>query len=359
MPLYPATAFNTAAKLIGTYLNLILYGVELVAIVIYFTSARAKRDKRFIAIAVITNLIIDTITTFAQCVDIFKLLIIEWGRSIESIHIHWSIAVWVFGTGFGSFVVEVFMALRYYRLTSNWFVTTVIGLLILLSLSGSLYLGINVANSTHIPPTQLNDKKPVTIALASTVATDICITAALAWKLLYQERSLSLHTKHLIRRIAAFSIMTGTVTCAVALTALITFLISPVAGVSPCFGFIIGRVYTLTMLFTLLFRDKIAGRGSMYVDYDDDFRPSTTSGVGGVGAHSTSVAPSMSTHRTGMVFAVPPLESPQGSLRRVKFETHRFRPWKTKEQSSSSQNTISSESYNMSNINRLERNFSA
>ncbi|KAF9475721.1 hypothetical protein BDN70DRAFT_223293 [Pholiota conissans] len=273
MPIQSSGGINIGAEVIGLYINLVLYGVELLMVIQYFFTARARQDSKFILLAVTTNLILDSLVSISQCVNMFTILVVDWGENEDYIPVYWSIPVRIFATGVGALIVQGFLTQRYYCLSSNCIVTTFIIALMLLSLSGSLYLGILVSlASSRIKAEQLHDKKSLTIYLASSAATDICITIALTWKLLYQEKEgiLSMRTKHIVRRVVAFAIVTGTVTSAVALATLISFLIDRTGGVSPCFGFFLGRVYTITMLFALLFREKLAGKTFMNVDFIDD-----------------------------------------------------------------------------------------
>ncbi|KAF9483575.1 hypothetical protein BDN70DRAFT_891645 [Pholiota conissans] len=100
----------------------------------------------------------------------------------------------------------------------------------------------------------------------------------------------------LVRRVAAFAIITGAVTASVSLVTLITFLVDPRGG---------SRVYTLTMLFTLVFRERLAGKAfSMYVNFEGDTEltsmPTSASGSGATTPMSIDGE---------MVFAVRPVES--------------------------------------------------
>lgn len=58
--------------LIGSYLNMMLYTLELVAVYLYFKSQRSKRDPPPIMFAVCFVLVVDTLATFAVCADVFS-----------------------------------------------------------------------------------------------------------------------------------------------------------------------------------------------------------------------------------------------------------------------------------------------
>lgn len=58
--------------LVGSYLNVMLYTLELVAAYLYFTSQRKRRDPPLIIFAVCFTLSVDTLASFAVCADVFS-----------------------------------------------------------------------------------------------------------------------------------------------------------------------------------------------------------------------------------------------------------------------------------------------
>ncbi|KDR82709.1 hypothetical protein GALMADRAFT_238207 [Galerina marginata CBS 339.88] len=72
-PLFSIPPFhvNIGAQLIGCFVNLMLYTVELAAGWKYFHGDRSKRDHRILFGTVIFNLVMDTIGTFALSADVF------------------------------------------------------------------------------------------------------------------------------------------------------------------------------------------------------------------------------------------------------------------------------------------------
>jgi len=111
--------------------------------------------------------------------------------------------------------------------------------------------------------------------------TDVSITIALLWQLnitgLYSP--LNLQTKRyipfppddythflgahinfhrrLVARISSQAIKTGVVTCLFALITLVTYLSYKNQSIATCVAYMLGRVYTATMLFSLIYRDKL------------------------------------------------------------------------------------------------------
>jgi len=138
--------------LIGSYLNLMLYTLELVAVYLYFANERSKRDHSLITFAVCFTLFTDTLASFAVCADVFSVrayyhrtpfiitshcdpdMCLVLGSANIQIYIcsryrcrflgditktfvpQWSHILWIISNSLGPFVVQAFMVLRYWRL---------------------------------------------------------------------------------------------------------------------------------------------------------------------------------------------------------------------------------------------------
>ncbi|KAF4614646.1 hypothetical protein D9613_003400 [Agrocybe pediades] len=120
-----------------------------------------------------------------------------------------------------------------------------------------------------------NEFRVVIIALTGIAFTDICINIALIWKLHMSSTYIS-GTRHLVNRIVTYAIVTGCTTSIFALSVLITYLIYPPSGISTAVGFSLGRVYTLTMIFTLISRDRLAKDPVYHIVIETEWADSTT-----------------------------------------------------------------------------------
>ncbi|KAF8959769.1 hypothetical protein BDZ97DRAFT_1836886 [Flammula alnicola] len=273
----PPTRFNLVTQLIGAFINLMLYTLELVAAYVYFSSPRSKRDRKIVVYAVIFCLLVDTVGTFATCAVIFTFTIIFWGNDLSASRSHWTLTLWFIANAIVQFVVQGFMVYRYFRLSSNYIVSIPIVLLMLAivpwrkSLS---YDSFNLSGREEID--RLKDLPAVVVALSGAVAADTAISLALIWKL-HQTRTFTKDIQRLITRISVLAIMTGCATSTVAIATLISYLAYPLSALATCFSFFLGRVYSLTMLFSLIARDKLAGDPWAHIDLNGEILPSLPS----------------------------------------------------------------------------------
>jgi len=164
-------------------------------------------------------------------------------------------------TGTCTFVVQMFMIGRYWRLTSHHVISLVIVAFAIASLVGT-YLTAAVTYTKQWPPHWRKRLAFVVLGLGGAAATDILITVLLVWKFRSIETEIQA-TKSLLRRLSVNAITTGLATTIVACATFISFSVNPQSQVSDGILYIIGRVYTCTMLFTLNSRGR-ASRESAY-----------------------------------------------------------------------------------------------
>ncbi|KAF9460880.1 hypothetical protein BDZ94DRAFT_866584 [Collybia nuda] len=257
---------NIGALLIGTYINLMLYTLELVQFYHYFrTSGRAKEDRVTIKFAVIFTMVLDTLSSLASCATVYLYTIVFWGNLPALGREYWPMFVVIALTGTGTFVVQLFMLQRYWRMTAHHIVVVLISLFMIASLVGT-YLTAVVTFSHYSIPTRKKGIPFVILGLGGAAICDVCITVLLVWKL-YRIETENQATKSLLRRIAALAIKTGLASSVVGSAAAIAFIVAPQSQVSDAILVVLGRVYTCTMLFTLNNRGKI--RGDTWIQTSD------------------------------------------------------------------------------------------
>ena len=82
--------------------------------------------------------------------------------------------------------------------------------------------------------------------------------------LLWYRRSLISPPLHrLVARISSLAIKTGLIPCVYTLTSLVTYVSHVIPNICEFFTFMLGRVYTLSMLFPLIYRDKLFSDGEL------------------------------------------------------------------------------------------------
>ena len=140
------------------------------------------------------------------------------------------------------------------------------------------------------------------VVFGTSMLTDICITTALLWQLnrsgLYSRRNmqtkryLSFYDRHISRRLSTYqpppflhrlvaklsslAIKTGVVPCVFVLITLVTYIAYKNANITLFFAYMLGRVYTSTMLYSLLYRDKLYSDGELMTDIDSTSLPPMT-----------------------------------------------------------------------------------
>ncbi|KAF4614615.1 hypothetical protein D9613_003398 [Agrocybe pediades] len=295
MPLLgqPPIRLNLGATLIGAFVNTILYTFELAAAWHYFHTERGKKDRTVIRGIVMLNLLVDAVGSFAVCANAFTFLVIYLDDDNRTSRSHWTLTAYVVTNSISAFVVQGFMVYRYWRF------------LALLCGSSSLPVGGNE---------ELNVMMIFkSIALAGTAFTDICINVALTWKL-RMSSTYSSGTRHLVDRIVTYAIVTGCTTSIFALSVLISYLIYPPSAISTGIAFSLGRVYTLTMIFTLISRDKLSKDPVYHIAIDTEWADSATRA-------DTPPLSNPSTIQGSMQFANPPLTKRQSTFGSTRFRS--------------------------------------
>ncbi|KAF9041480.1 hypothetical protein BJ165DRAFT_1530199 [Panaeolus papilionaceus] len=257
-----AAGVSVAPPFVGTYLNTLLYSLEVVgAYVYFFRDTRSKSDPLFIKGAILLSLLSDTLGTIASIAMLYIFLLVFPTMNPPSItRLYWPFELWISTNMISAAVFQCFMVTRYFRLSGNWILSFLIFLLIGTSFGSTIHL--LAIYDTVIPAlfsteaASFYSARFIILVLATAMTTDILISSALIWQL-HRTEILSPHTKSLIHRISTQTIKTGTIPCLFAMVVLITYLAYKDGSVSVCFAFMLGRVYTLTMLFTLIFRDSL------------------------------------------------------------------------------------------------------
>jgi hypothetical protein len=145
----------------------------------------------------------------------------------------------------------MFLTQRYYTLSRNLFVSTLIVLTALFSLCA--VLAATVMNAIH---SAYSDRRmvtiPTTLWISSAVVTDWAIAAALVWELRRLDSIVTMRsTHHMIRRLMSDAIKTGAVTSLLVTSSIIVYMLLPETNLPVGIGFTFGRVYSLTMLYNI------------------------------------------------------------------------------------------------------------
>jgi hypothetical protein len=238
--------------LVGSYANLILYTLELVAVIRYY---KRNQDSRLFHAMIFFTFVVDTASTISTCTCVYSHAITHWGDVNFLPKQLWADTVSFVTYTISATIVRCFLIFRYWRLSQNNYITSVLILCILASLGGCA--GTLVSLFARMAGAQW-DKMVMSMTLwfSMSAAMDISIAFALLWQL-SQIKSPFKATQSLIHRLMASTIRTGTVTSVVSLITLVLFLTDKQSNFSSGFAYCLARIYTLTMLYNLNNRSSL------------------------------------------------------------------------------------------------------
>ncbi|KAJ7577213.1 hypothetical protein C8J56DRAFT_899296 [Mycena floridula] len=242
--------------LIGSWVNTMLYTLEIVAVVTYFSKC-ARNDPRRILVAVITVFLLDTAGTLAIWLDVYLYTASHWGQVAYIKTQTWPFSVMLYCTGLTAFLVQSFLIVRYWRFTQQKLVVGILFLPVLSSLIGCILVCTYLVLHNNYADRRNNANVAMAnIWLVFTALADIAISIALIRHLITQEVAFQA-TKRLLRRIVAMTLGTGLLTSFGATAVLLSFVININSNVSTGIYFCLGRIYALTMMYNLNWRSRL------------------------------------------------------------------------------------------------------
>lgn len=243
----PQTAVNSfGGMLIGTFFNLILWGVSITQTYLYF--GVYKRDRIFIRVFVGLIFFADSLQAVFTMVYMYQTLITHFGEEHALTN-----ATWVFSTdpvltGIVGGSIQLFFAWRIYVLTKSWIL---LGAVSLFSIA-TMLAGIGTGIAAHIVPVFADFqrfKPAVIIWLAASAASDILIAITLAWYLRNHKTGFKT-TDNYIDRLIKMTVQTGVVTAVWATVDLLLFLLDD-SGNHLIFNFCLAKLYTNSLMSSL------------------------------------------------------------------------------------------------------------
>ncbi|KAL1674791.1 hypothetical protein EV122DRAFT_269110 [Schizophyllum commune] len=243
-----AKAANSfGGMLLGTYFNLILWGVSITQTYLYF-GVYSERDRMFIRIFVGFVFLADSVQAVFTMIYMYQTLISRFGEEKAL-----NVATWVFSTdpaltGIIGGCIQLFFAWRIFVLTKSWLLLCTVALFSI----GTLLAGIGTGIAAHIVPEFANfqEFKPVVIIwLAASAAADILIAVTLAWYLRNHKTGFE-STDNYIDRLIKMTVQTGMVTAVWATIDLLLFLLDN-SGNHLIFNFCLAKLYTNSLMSSL------------------------------------------------------------------------------------------------------------
>ncbi|KZV73836.1 hypothetical protein PENSPDRAFT_262260 [Peniophora sp. CONT] len=240
--------------LIGTILNVLLYGISLTQTFFYVSTF--KQDRWILKALVFVIFVADTMNSVFDVVYIYDALVLHYNDP-QAI----ALANWVFATdpAMGSLIasmVQIFFAWRVKVLTGN---TWVAALLILGSIISGLG-GVAVSIAIGIVPNWLEFQRfeaPVIVWLVTSAMVDVTITGFLTFHL-RKHRTGFQRTDDVLSKIIRLTVQTGLITSVWAIVDLAVFLAIP-TGVHLIFNFPLAKLYSNSLLSSLNARSSLSG----------------------------------------------------------------------------------------------------
>ncbi|KAL1742402.1 hypothetical protein HDZ31DRAFT_43306, partial [Schizophyllum fasciatum] len=233
--------------LIGSYFNLILWGVSITQTYLYF--GVYSEDRMFIRVFVAFIFLADGVQAVFTMVYMYQTLISRFGEEKAL-----SIATWVFSTdpaltGIIGGCIQLFFAWRIFVLTRSWLLFSCVSLFSI----ATLLAGIGTGIAAHIVPafSDFQKFKPVVIIwLAASAAADILIAVTLAWYLQTHKTGFK-STDNYIDRLIKMTVQTGMATAVWATIDLLLFLLDVTHRSHLIFNFCLAKLYTNSLMSSL------------------------------------------------------------------------------------------------------------
>jgi len=241
--------------LLGAFLNAFLYGVSIIQGYIYFQSPRSRNDPPWFKYLIIYLLIADTANTVIDIGIVYQPLVLNfWSQKpITPILLRADAVV----TAFLSTPVQLFMGWRVGSIAKSKILPAIIYFLACTSFAGGLWATIEVSFQSSFARA-LSMRTAIGFWLTTSALTDVLITICFVSLLTTQRSGLSTVFEQYVSKMMRLSIQTGAITSLVALTNAMVFLARPDSTVIFIWGFMLAKLYSNSLLFTLNCRPSIS-----------------------------------------------------------------------------------------------------
>ncbi|RXW17156.1 hypothetical protein EST38_g8698 [Candolleomyces aberdarensis] len=256
MPPLPYVLDNTlGAAFVGMTVAAVLHGVSCVQAWYYFTH---QSDRWPIKSLVAAVMFFDTVHQALITHTVYSYTITNWGNPIILDELIWSLLVEVLFNGLTALLVQSFLTMRVWRLSSrNYLLTGLTALLVIAEFACVIaFTGLSLGLKTFSRLANLEALSITVNALAA--AGDVLIAATLC-TILHRSRTGFHRSDTMINKLILFSVNTGFLTSLCAVGSLITIVVAGHTFLYIAFFFCIGRLYTNSLLATLNARKMIRG----------------------------------------------------------------------------------------------------
>ncbi|PFH47885.1 hypothetical protein AMATHDRAFT_87450 [Amanita thiersii Skay4041] len=225
--------------LIGSFLNMILYGVLVVQLFVYFQAY--TKDARWIRLLMVYLFVLETINTGFTIATMYEPLVLHYGTPE---------ATTFFPTVMSATpITMVFIAWRIWAINRSRLLTGAICLLALVAYGGGIWLTIMVIHIRRFSRKPELHWSALTWLLASAIA-DVLITITLTYSLSRRKTGFS-NTDTYINKVIRLTVQTGMGTTIFAMLDVICFLVLPHTTINFIWDFTLSKLYTNALVSTL------------------------------------------------------------------------------------------------------------
>ncbi|EEB91613.1 hypothetical protein MPER_10002, partial [Moniliophthora perniciosa FA553] len=223
------------AFLCASWLNLTLYTLE-ICVGVYYLNISKYPWKSFNRFTLTASLFVDTACTAVVCYNVYLYLVdTKISQSIQP----WTLPATILLTYTSSLIEQGFYAHRYWKISRNTFITSVIVVFIFTHVVFGFISGIWTAVRPEVEFSLRSQRQP----------TDLVIAICMVWKLRSIETTYA-QTQSLIRRVSIQAVTSG-IFASTATIIMLVLLFTSLNGFYVLFASL-GRLYTLTVLINLI-----------------------------------------------------------------------------------------------------------
>ncbi|KAI0640064.1 hypothetical protein C8Q77DRAFT_1152970 [Trametes polyzona] len=264
--------------LLGVIICAVAYGISLSQIYYYYT--RYPRDPLYMKLLVAAVCFTDTVHQAMISHSIYWYLITEYGHPESLGLLSATMIPEVFFQAFTGLFVQSFFAHRVWKLSGRrWYLTAPVVALILAEFSVAMAYAIQALSfKTFL---DLGKIKALSISINGFAAAGDVVIACILCTILQVSKTGFEKSNLLVNRLIVFSVNTGLLTSVCACMSLITILALPNTFVYICFFFLIGRLYSNSLMATLNARKSLREKSTIHDTSLSlrDMNPSTTANM--------------------------------------------------------------------------------
>ncbi|KAJ7767185.1 hypothetical protein B0H16DRAFT_1521151 [Mycena metata] len=242
--------------LIGVFFNMILFGLLLGQMMTYFQSPR--RDALWIRILVYYVLFVECSNTALDIAYMYQPLVLEYGAipdKLPTVFITQPLCVILI-----SFPIQLFFTYRVHALTGIVSIPIAFAVLACISCGGGLWTMSRVVGAQQWSKVPRSYNAAV-LWLVSSMVTDLCIAAVLAWALRRKKTGFAA-TDTVVDRIIRMTVQTGVITAVVNTLDMLSFLFLKGKTINFMWNIPVSKLYSNCMMSTLNaragFKDTLA-----------------------------------------------------------------------------------------------------